>query len=308
MKKRLLAALLAALFMITLSGCDVFVATPEAQPLRVCASFYPLYALALPLISGVDDISLTCLVRPQAGCPRSYVLSDWDAGILAAQDAVLIAGRGFESFEAALTGITSGPAVVIAQSGLTLSKEGVTTDESTHWEGDNPWLFLSVGGAREITISLTSGLSQLDPDYTETYVHNMDVQMVFFDQLEADIDELMAPYKGAGVAVAHEGLSYLVGSLGLKVSASLKREPGSDPYGNDLVSLMDTLKESGARVVLVEEQAPQNFTEALEAAGYVTARVDTLMTHAPDGDARAYTRIMLENARAAAAALKLASE
>ena len=307
-KKWICAAVAAMLLAASLSGCGVFV-EPEAepQPLRLCASFYPVYALTLPLISGVDGLALSCLTQPQAGCPRSYVLSDWDAGLIAAQDAMLIAGRGFESFEAALTGIASGPAVVIAESGLTLEKNGVSTDENGHWAGDNPWLFLSVDGAREMTISLATGLSGLDPDYTSAYAHNMDVQTVFLDQLEADIAALMAPWQGMDVAVAHEGLSYFARSLGLNVTARAEREPGSDPYGNDLQAILETLEEGGARVVLVERQAPQNFIEALKAHGYVPARIDTLMTRAADGNPRAYTQIMYDNARIAAEAFALAA-
>ena len=49
------------------------------------------------------------------------------------------------------------------------------------------------------------------------------------------------------------------------------------------------------------------LAEALEGAGCVLVRIDTLMTHAADGDPTAYERIMLENARAVASALNSAA-
>ena len=74
--------------------------------------------------------------------------------------------------------------------------------------------------------------------------------------------------------------------------------------GADLDDLLEALAESGAEVVLIERQAPQNLIEALESAGYTVARLDTLMTHAADGDREAYERAMLENAEVIAAAFK----
>ena len=65
---------------------------------------------------------------------------------------------------------------------------------------------------------------------------------------------------------------------------------------------MAALAASGAEIVLLERQAPQNLTEALEVAGYTCVKIDTLMTHPADGDAAAYEQIMLTNTKAVAAA------
>ncbi|MBR4443710.1 MAG: hypothetical protein IKS52_10640, partial [Clostridia bacterium] len=77
-----------------------------------------------------------------------------------------------------------------------------------------------------------------------------------------------------------------------------------EQYGADLDDLLEALETSGAEVILIERQAPQNLVETLEAAGYTVARLDTLMTHAADGDAEAYERAMLGNAEAIAKAMK----
>ena len=59
---------------------------------------------------------------------------------------------------------------------------------------------------------------------------------------------------------------------------------------------------SGARVALVEKQAPPSLTETLEEAGYIVACLDVLSTCRADMGAEGYFTAQQENARAIAAA------
>ena len=300
--KRCLALLL-ALAALLLSGCSPMAGVPEDT--RVMASFYPLYALALNLVKDVPALTLGCLVQPQAGCPRSYQLSDWDAALIAGQDALIVGGRGLESFETALKGAASGPVVLTALGGLTLYNSGeAASEESSHLAGDNPWLFLSVPGAMEMCISIAAGMAQLDEPYADIYMDNLSEYLARLEDLADDMENAMARARPRPVAVLHEGLGYLARQLKLEIACEYPREPGSEQYGNDLDDLLEALAASGAEVALIERQAPQNLVEALEQAGYAVVRLDTLMTHPADGDPTAYERAMLDNAEAIAAAMK----
>ena len=184
MKKiKRLAAL--GLTLALLSGCNLMAGVPEET--RVMTTFYPLYVIALNLTRDVPALTLTNLVQPQDGCPRSYELSNWDAALIAGQDAVIIGGRGLERFEAALTGV-GGPAVLTALSGLTLYNSGeAVNEESTHLAGDNPWLFLSVAGAMEMSISIASGMAQLDEPYAAIYQENLSAYLARLEDLADDM-------------------------------------------------------------------------------------------------------------------------
>lgn len=308
MKKRLIAPLCLALSLaVALAGCSIMDESAD-DPIYVMASFYPLYALAVNVTEDVPSLTLGCLVQPQDGCPRTYALSNWDAAVIAQQDAFIIAGRGFESFETALNSATDGPALLTLLEGRTLRDNGVAVnEESAHTDGPNPWLFMSVPGAIEMTLSLGHGLAQLDERYAGDYIENMNGFIMRLELLAGEISSLMAGAPKLPVACLHEGLSYFAEECGLTVSADLSREPGSEPVDNDLEALMNDLAASDARVVLIEKQAPESLESALVQAGYAVARLDTLMTHQADGDTEAYERIMLENARALKDALTAAN-
>ncbi len=271
----------------------------------IAATFYPLYAIALNLVKDVPDLALSCLIQPQDGCLRSYSLSEWDYLILASQDAVICGGRGLESFSGTLSAMQDGPIVITCLQGQTLKNDGEAQGEDdSHLTGENPFLFLSVGGAMSIASTLAYSLIEIDPDYADTYRANLTEYLSRLDALAAEMAETMASVPSRRVALMNEGLSYLADQLALNVAVQIDHEPGVAVEDNDLDSVLSQLKEAQAEVVLLESQAPMHLVEALQAAGYRVALIDILSAHAADGDLEAYERIMRDNCARIADALR----
>jgi zinc/manganese transport system substrate-binding protein len=305
--RKFILLMAAALIALPLSGCQKLV-PDEANPARTLyASFPPVYALSAPILTGIPGITLKCLVQPQDGCLRTYELSDWDEALLNSADAAILSGRGLESFE---SDISEGKlAIVSAADGLTLLNNGAVAaegDEPDHFEGENPWAYLSVAQARDMCSFITAGMIALDPDYEPQYEDNFAHFDADLEALEGRMEEKLIAAPERSVAVAHEGLFYLTDELGLHVAAAVKREPGSELIGNDLTQALSLLAASDAKVVLIETQAPKTLRDALTGAGYQLALIDTLSTHMP-GALDDYIITMEKNAQAVAAALAQAA-
>jgi len=305
--RKIVLMMAAALIALPLSGCQKLV-PDEANPARtIYASFPPVYALSRPILSGAPGITLKCLVQPQDGCLRNYDLSDWDAAMLGSADAVILAGRGFESFESALS--EGSLAVVGAMDGLTLLNGGQLAaegDEPDHFDDENPWAYLSVERARQMCSVIAAGMVALDPDYEELYEANYAAFDEALEALEGRMEEKLIAAPERSVAVAHEGLFYLTDELGIHVAQVIEREPGSEPTGSELEQALEALKASGAKVVLLEIQAPKALRDALTGAGCQLALIDTLSTHVPGGPDD-YIETMDKNAQAVADALRRAA-
>lgn len=269
----------------------------EEDGLTLYTSFYPMYALTLEVTKGVENLTVKCLTQPQDGCIRSYELSQWDAGILSQADALILGGAGLESFAQQMTG--GDIPLIQAMEGLSLERSEARNDSDSHWQGENPWLFLDPAGAKEICTSIAQSMISVDPGYADTYMTALEHAEKRLDQLA----EGMVFPQGGQVAVMHEGLSYLARAMNLTVYARIEREPGSSLEGNDLADAVKMLKESGAQAVLIERQAPQPLVEALENAGFSVALIDTLTTHA-ESEGSVYFEAMRENARAVFKALE----
>lgn len=299
--KRLWGRALAGLMALALLLCGCRSMVPERSERLIYATFYPIYALALPILEGAPDLTLKCLVQPQDGCPRAYQLSEWDLALLAQADAAIEGGRGLENFT--LSG--GNLAVIAAMDNLALLGEGASAgdgEEADHFAGENPWLFLSVEGAGQIAESIAAGMMALDPAYEGLYAENLAAVEAGLDALKAEMRAEVGEPSRKRVALLHEGLGYLADELGLSVVATLRREPGEALYGDELEDFIAALRDSGAQVALVERQAPQTLCRAIEAAGLTIAKIDTLTTGFA-ADPQAYFQAMRGNARAIAQAL-----
>lgn len=308
--KRLIAALLVGATLL-LSGCQPVMTDDDALETKyITTTFYPLYSLAVNLVKEVPALSLSCLTQPQDGCLRSYELSDWDYQVLIHQDAVILAGRGLESFEGMLHQLPDSPILISVLEGRRLRTEdaGDPDDDNTHFNGENPWYFLSVAGAMEICMSIAGSMAEIDGLYAGQYAENLDAYLWKLEKLIAGMRETVHSVSPKPVAVLHEGLTYFAGQFDLDMALVYPREPGVDLIDNDFLALTDALSESGAQVVLVEEQAPDRLVAALETEGYAVARIDTLTAHMANGDEEAYERIMMENARSLRDALQRAGK
>lgn len=251
--------------------------TPQPGPLTIYASVYPVYAIARFVTRDVENVVVHCLTQPLASCPRSYTLSDWDAALLAGADLTILGGRGLEGF----TLPQELPQCVLMTKSELLQGEEKSADaeEASHFEGANPWLFLSLDGLSEMAETLAVELGEADPAYAEQYLENAAAAQEAVEEARARIEEIMLPVDAGPVAVLHEGLLYVAEDLDLYAAAVIRREPGEDLEASEFAAAVNGMTAAGVRICLVEQQAPDRLVRDLTGAGFTVVRLDTLMLH-----------------------------
>lgn len=285
---------------------------PEADaPVNLYVSFYPLYAITDMLIEDTD-VRLNCLAQPQDGCLRAYTLSDWDLALLTSSaDAVIIGGRGLESFEGVLYTLgEDGPAVAAIFYDMELSEQkAVNTSEGvdSHWSGANPHIYMSIDGAMEIAQRIAATLVILDAEHEAIYKKNLENAQNRLKSLQEMIEKTLSGSRKRRVIMMNEALAYAAGEYGLKVELYYERESGEDIKGYDLESCLEALNASDSRIVLIEKQAPQSLVNALREAGFIVALMDTMSTRRAAEGADGYFEAHLENAQALAEAFEAAA-
>lgn len=300
LRRAVTIALLLIVAASALSGCRPLV-QEEAGPISVYASFYPIYALTDAVMRGVSDAALHCLVQPQDDCLRAYQLSDWDAALLArGADAVIVGGRGLESFEGTLFGWgENGPAVSAVLYNLELYEQQRTDGEAQpHLQGQNPHLYMSLDGAKHIVESISATMVSLDPVYSEQYISNARQSIEALDALLEACRAKLSACAGRRVALMSEALIYVANDYELLVGEWIERETGAAFGDNELAAWLERLEKADVAVVLIEIQAPQALIEALESAGYAVAPIDVLSTHREGEGFESYLKIQGKNAQA----------
>ena len=290
---------------LCLSGCRPLVSDAPTA-ISVYATFYPVYALTEAVMREVPDSEVHCLVQPQDGCLRNYQLSDWDLYLLAAgADAVVMGGRGLDSFESALFNWGDrGPAVSAVLYNLELYNQQDTAsgEQESHLSGANPHLYMSLEGATQIIDSLSATLLSLDPDYSDLYAQNAESAKARLSALLEEQRGALAPLAGRRVILMNEALIYTVQDYDLAVADWVDRESGEGMGDREIETLLERLSGAEAKVVLIERQAPQALVEALEGADFAVARLDVMSTHREGEGFDAYLEIQRGNAQSILAA------
>lgn len=296
-------ALILALALL-LSGCSPVV-DEAARPLTIYTTFYPIHVIASKITDGAQNLQLNCLVAPQDGCLRSYELSDWDLYLLSyASDIILSGGRGMESFDSSLQTLSeNGIPLVHCLYGLELlSGKSQETDESSHFSNENPHLYMSIDGAMKIAENISDALLVLDESNSALYKSNLNAAVSELRALKDEISTQTSVCIGQKAAVMNEALLYPAAEYQLEVAAIIERESGTDLYEEQLTACINTLNESGARVVLIEQQAPKTLTDALTHAGFIVVRMDILSTKRTTDGFEDYINTLKNNAKAVATA------
>ena len=306
--KRLICTLLLLALCLSLASCARENAAQneqkqEAENISIFATFYPIYALTEMIAADVPGVRVSCLVQPQDGCMRDYQLSDWDlALLLRSANAVIAGGRGLESFDGTLTAFGEhGPAVSTLMYNMELAKvvaENVSQDTQSHWEDENPFIYMSVDGAIELCKRIVAHMSTLDPKYQQQYADNCKTAEAQLEALKVEMRARAGECAGMSVIVMNEALIYAARDFDLDIALCYARESGEDLEGADLESCLEALQSCSASVILLEKQAPAKLCAALEAAGYVLAKLDTMSTRPASECANGYYDAQRHNAEA----------
>ena len=275
---------------------------------HITAISRPIYAVARNIVSDIPDVLLDILIQPQDGCLRTYNLSEWDAILISQTDALVIGGRGFEAFEAALEEMVNGPLIISLMANTELIRNGeMASEEANHFEGENPWLFLSTGGAQTMAEGFTELITTIDATHEAIYHENLSDFIGRLYLLRHDMKSMLEPIAHHPIALMHEGLEYFTDEWSLNVTESIAREPGTTFGDMEWEDVLSRLHASGAKAVVVERQAPMPLTSMLSDAGFKVIRFDTLSTLRVDGDKYIYETAMLNNAKAFSDAFEIGS-
>ena len=244
--KRLLCLLLCLLLPLT------------ASAETVVASFYPIYALTVNLLTGLEDeVTLVCLSSPDTGCLHDYQLSTGDMKSLQQADAFVICGAGMESYLDMVYEAFPALPVVEAAAGIPLLDEDggtIDPDDIPEDEEVNAHVWLNVAYAETMVRNIADGLCALLPRFAETIAANRDAYLARLDVLDDELREGLKDVKRKDIVTFHEAFPYFAAAYGLNVAAVVDREPGDALSPAALSRLIDLVTELGNPPLFTEPQ------------------------------------------------------
>jgi ABC-type Zn uptake system ZnuABC Zn-binding protein ZnuA len=242
--------------------------------------------------------------------PHGFEPTPTDVAKIADSSVLIINGAGFEEFLAKLLENAGGQhAVLEASAGLTSRqlREGEIADPD---HAGDPHYWLDPNNVLTYVENIRDGLSAADPAGAATYDANAEAYTAKLKELDRWIADRVAEVPPADrlLVTNHESLGYFADRYGFKIIGTVvpSVSTGASPSAQQLASLIDHIKATGAKAIFLETGAnPQLAEQVAQETGskVVTDLYSHSITEA-GGPAPTYIDMMKFNTDAIVAALK----
>ena len=241
MKKRFFAVFI--IIALIFSGCAKNEAQTEDKT-QVLASFYPIYAMALAIGAGCDEIEISLLAAPETGCLHDYQLTTSDMQKLSDCDLFLINGNGMESF-------VENAYEQVENLNLVDTSDGVFLLESddlghNHEVNAHTWLYLE--NAVIQADAILNALIEIYPEGEEIFTSN-------YEAFKKDIEDLINEKEDLGLKTVffHSGFLYLAKDFGIEALYVVDGDENIALSAREQAEIIDLIKENNIKVIFASE-------------------------------------------------------
>lgn len=269
---------------------------------------------------GGDVINLQVLMTPDTD-PHSFEPSPQDLTVLEGADVVFINGLGLEEFLGSMVeGIASSDKIVsLSENVKTIQFAGDLyegdPDEGEH-EGEehdhgslDPHVWMDPNNIMVWADEVAARLAEIDPANTETYQANALAYKQQLSELDSWIVDQVEkiPSDQRQLVTDHQVFGYFSNRFGFEMIGTVI--PGTstlaEPSAQQLAELEDTIKATGASVIIVSISVNPALAERVaNDTGVKLVPLYTGALSAKDGPASTYIEMMRYNVDAIAAALQ----
>jgi zinc/manganese transport system substrate-binding protein len=254
-----------------LVGALGLAANAQAQ-LNVVATTPDIAAIAKQV--GGNRVDLTTMARPTEDPhfvePRpSFIVK------LNKADALIHGGADLESgWLAPLLGGARNAKIVSAAKGNVKCCEGVqmleVPTQLDRSQGDihaagNPHFLVDPENAKLVAHHIADAFANLDPAAAADYQTNAARFSAALDARLKRWQETLAPFKGQHIVAYHNSWPYFAARFGLKIEIFLEPKPGIPPSAAHLADVIARVKQTGARVIIVDPYLNRRTAETVAA-------------------------------------------
>ncbi len=273
--------------------------TPAGKPpLRVLASFLPMYVFTRNVTAGVPGVTVDLMLPAALGCPHDYALTPGDMRKIAAADLFIANGRGMEEFLGAPV-LRANPRIRIAETAAGVVP--IRTGAAEHG-GVNPHTWVSPRNAILQVRAIERALAAADPADAAAFRRNADAYAARLEALAREFDLAARRFRARNVVTFHNVFDYLARDIGIDVVGRIEETPGQEPSAGELQALVRTIRRTKAVAVFAEPQYPERLAAIVAREARVPLRVLDPVSTGP-AEPRAYEDAMRKNLATLVAAL-----
>lgn len=272
-----------------------------ARPVHVLATTYPVWQLARPLVSGLENVQLTLLIPAATGCPHDYAPTPADLTKVATADVILMNGLGLEAPFA--------PALAQAEAHKVDCSQGIDLlgvrsghdeeDGHAHHSSHNPHIFTSPAAAAHMTGLMADALARACPEQAGTIQTRAAARQISLRDMEKRLAALGAAHPGACVLLQHDSLAYMMRSAGLKVMDVLQENEEQAPSAARLLECIEHIRKERPALLIGEPQfSPRPLETLAVETGIPVIQLDSMASGPENAPENHFEQQMLRNCQA----------
>jgi zinc transport system substrate-binding protein len=302
MTARLLAPLLAALAIATVSGCGTAGGrAADDDRLDVVASFYPLEYVVEQV--GGDRVAVTGLTKP-GGEPHDLELAPRQVARVAEADLVVYQSGFQPAVDAAVErqatdhALDVTPAARLDLDAAEEAHEGESADEHAEHEheGADPHFWLDPLRFADVGDAVAKALTTRDPAGATAYREGATSFRAAMTTLDREYAAGLAKCRTTELVTSHAAFGYLAERYGLHQEGITGLDPEAEPDPATLARVAQHVRESGATTIYAEVLVSPAVAETLaRETGAKLAVLDPVEGITSDSAGRDYPAVMRAN-------------
>ena len=252
----------------------------RASAVQVVATTQPVYDFTSALCEGTD-ITVGQLVTENVSCLHDYTLQVSQMRMIESAKVVVVSGAGLEDFlEDALI---SARQIIDSSEGCHLHDgDDHAHEDHGHSHEQDPHIWLSPENAKQMAANICRELSQVYPQYADTFAANLTQLHGKLDTLQAYGEAQLADLSCREMITFHDGFAYFAESFDLSVLEAIEEESGSEASAKELKSLITLVKDHNLPAVFTEINGSVSAADVVSAE--TGSKVYTLSMAMSEGD------------------------
>ena len=237
------------IFVMLLSGCGKAETPPD-----IAATTLPVYDFTQALCQDTP-LRVGRLITESVSCLHDYSLKVYQVKMAEAAQTLVISGAGLEEF---MEDILDGSKTIDASQGINMLP-GQEEDHHDHQDDDghhhesDPHIWLSPENGKRMARNICQGLTELYPQYADTFQRNLTPLLEELDALEAYGHQELENLSCRELITFHDGFSYFARAFDLEILAAVEEESGSEASAKELTGLITLVRSHGLPAVFVEK-------------------------------------------------------
>jgi zinc transport system substrate-binding protein len=246
-----------------------------AGPLRVLASFLPMYLLTINVVGDAPGVSVDLMLPANLGCPHDYALTPSDMRKIAEADLLVANGRGMEEFLGAPIRRVN-PQLRVVETAATVEPLRESHGGGIHGDAAadvNPHTWVSPRNAVLQVRAIEKALSEASPRNAARFHANADGYVRRLERLDRAFSAASLSFRKRNIVTFHDVFDYLARDYGLAIVGEIESTPGQEPSAGEMQRLIRTIRERGVPAVFAEPQYPPRIAEVIAREAGVPVRV-----------------------------------